>query len=64
MLKLVGQVDGWRDDFSAALGVVRGQGLALAARHLTEGSDVVVPQLVIAWSLTSSAFAGRHSLPW
>lgn len=43
---LVGQVDGWREDFSAAFRVARTHGLAQAKRHLHDGQDVVVPQLV------------------
>jgi predicted kinase len=43
---LVGQVDGWREDFSAAFLVARNRGVALAKRHLLDGQDVVVPQLV------------------
>jgi hypothetical protein len=43
---LVGQVDGWREDFSAAFLVARNHGVALAKRHLRDGQDVVVPQLV------------------
>jgi hypothetical protein len=43
---LVGQVDGWREDFSAAFLVATARGLALAKSHLRGGQDVVVPQLV------------------
>ena len=43
---LVGQVDGWREDFSAAFLVATARGLALAKSHLQDGQDVVVPQLV------------------
>ncbi len=43
---LVGQVDGWREDFSAAFLVATAHGLALAKSHLHDGQDVVVPQLV------------------
>jgi hypothetical protein len=43
---LVDQVDGWRQDFSAAFLVARARGLALAKSHLRGGQDVVVPQLV------------------
>jgi hypothetical protein len=42
----VGLIGGWRDNFSAALGIARAHGLALATRHLREGYDVVLPQLV------------------
>jgi predicted kinase len=43
---LVGQVDGWREDWSAAFRVATARGLALAKSHLRGGQDVVVPQLV------------------
>jgi predicted kinase len=43
---LVGQVDGWRENFSAAFLVATTHGLALAKSHLHDGRDVVVPQLV------------------
>ena len=43
---LVGQVDGWREDFSAAFTVAAAHGLALAKSHLQDGQDVIVPQLV------------------
>ncbi len=43
---LVGQVDGWREDFSAAFLVATARSLALAKSHLHDGQDVVVPQLV------------------
>jgi hypothetical protein len=43
---LVGQVDGWREDFSAAFLAATAHGLALAKNHLHDGQDVVVPQLV------------------
>jgi AAA domain len=43
---LVGQVDGWREDFSAAFLVARTHSLVLAKSHLHDGQDVVVPQLV------------------
>jgi predicted kinase len=43
---LIGQVDGWREDLSAAFLVARAHGLALAKSHLRNGQDVVVPQLV------------------
>jgi predicted kinase len=43
---LVGQVDGWRDDFSAAFDAARTQTLTQASSHLRNGQDVVVPQLV------------------
>ena len=44
--ELVGQVDGWRHDFSAALEVARGQARVLAEQHLLAGHDVLLPQLV------------------
>jgi hypothetical protein len=43
---LIGHVDGWREDFSAAFLVALTHGLALAKNHLYDGQDVVVPQLV------------------
>jgi predicted kinase len=43
---LVGQVDGWREDFSAAFLAATARGLALVGSHLRGGRDVVVPQLV------------------
>ncbi|HEY3955042.1 MAG TPA: hypothetical protein VGM53_16850, partial [Streptosporangiaceae bacterium] len=43
---LVGQVDGWREDWSAAFRVATTHGLARAKSHLHDGQDVVVPQLV------------------
>ncbi|HEY3954087.1 MAG TPA: AAA family ATPase [Streptosporangiaceae bacterium] len=43
---LVGQVDGWREGFSAAFRVATTRCLALAKSHLRGGQDVVVPQLV------------------
>ena len=43
---LVGQVDGWREDFSAAFLAATVRGLALAKSQLRDGQDVVVPQLV------------------
>jgi AAA domain len=43
---LTGLIGGWRATFSAALEVARGHGRALATRHLREGHDVVLPQLV------------------
>ena len=43
---LVGQVDGWREDFSAAFLAATARGLALVKSHLRDGQDVVVPQLV------------------
>jgi predicted kinase len=46
---LVGQVGGWREDFTAACLVARAHGLALAKSHLHDGQDVVVPQLVTSF---------------
>lgn len=43
---LVELVGGWRDDFSGALGVARAHARTLATQHLSEGHDVVFPQLV------------------
>jgi len=43
---LTGLIGGWRQDFSAALDMARPLGWAMATRHLQDGYDVVVPQLV------------------
>ena len=43
---LAGLIGGWRENFSAVLDGARAHGLALASRHLREGYDVVLPQLV------------------
>lgn len=43
---LAGLIGGWRENFSTALGIAREHGRALATRHLREGYDVVLPQLV------------------
>ncbi len=43
---LVGLIGGWREDFSSAWAVARGHAQVLATRHLQEGYDVVLPQLV------------------
>jgi len=43
---LAGLIGGWRENFSAVLDVARAHGRALATRHLREGHDVVLPQLV------------------
>lgn len=43
---LVGQVDGWREDWSAAFLAATTYGLARAKSHLHGGQDVVVGQLV------------------
>ena len=46
---LAGLIGGWREDFSTAWGIARAHGSALATRHLREGYDVVVPQLVTSY---------------
>lgn len=46
---LAGLIGGWRQNFSAALGIARAHGRALATRHLCEGYDVVLPQLVTSY---------------
>ncbi len=43
---LAGLIGGWRDDFFTALGMARPHGWAMATRHLRDGYDVVIPQLV------------------
>jgi hypothetical protein len=43
---LAGLIGGWRENFSAVLDVARDHGRAVATRHLREGYDVVLPQLV------------------
>lgn len=43
---LAGLIGGWREDFFSVLLTARGHGRALAERHLREGYDVVLPQLV------------------
>jgi hypothetical protein len=43
---LAGLIGGWRENFSAVLDVARAHGRLLAMRHLCEGYDVVLPQLV------------------
>lgn len=43
---IAGLIGGWRDDFFSVLRIARGHGRALALRHLSEGRDVVLPQLV------------------
>jgi hypothetical protein len=43
---LVGQVGGWREDFSSAFLAATTHGVALAKSHLRGSQDVVVPQLV------------------
>lgn len=39
-------IGGWRDDFSATVATARTDALALAAGHLGQGLDVVVPQFI------------------
>lgn len=46
---LTGLIGGWRDDFFAALEVARAHGWAMAANHLRDGYDVVLPQLVTSF---------------
>jgi predicted kinase len=46
---LAGLIGGWRENFPAALGIARERGRALATRHLREGYDVVLPQLVTSY---------------
>lgn len=53
---LVGQVDGWREDFSAAFLVARARGLAQAKSHLLDGHDVVVGQLVTIFNDEGNPF--------
>ena len=43
---LAGLIGGWREDFFSVVRTARGHGRALALRHLREGHDVVLPQLV------------------
>jgi dienelactone hydrolase len=43
---LAGLIGGWKEDFSAALETARGHGRELATRHLRDGYDVILPQLV------------------
>ncbi|UPK74538.1 ATP-binding protein [Nocardioidaceae bacterium SCSIO 66511] len=46
---LAGLIGGWHDDFLGALGKARQHGWAMAQRHLSDGYDVVVPQLVTSF---------------
>ena len=46
---IVGTLDGWRDDFGAALAVAREVGAANAIAHLQGGGDVVLPQLITSF---------------
>lgn len=46
---IAGLIGGWRDDFSAALSMARQHGWAMATRHLRDGYDVVIPQLVTSF---------------
>ena len=43
---LAGLIGGWREDFFGTVRTARGHGRALAQRHLSQGGDVVLPQLV------------------
>ncbi|ANN19423.1 hypothetical protein SD37_29925 [Amycolatopsis orientalis] len=43
---LAGFIGGWRQDFFAALEMARGHGRELVVRHLRQGHDVILPQLV------------------
>ncbi|MFI7121323.1 AAA family ATPase [Amycolatopsis sp. NPDC049868] len=43
---LTGLIGGWRENFFAALEIARGHGRDMAARHLRDGHDVILPQLV------------------
>ena len=43
---LAGLIGGWEKNFSGALEVARGHGREMAAQHLRDGYDVVLPQLV------------------
>lgn len=44
--QISGLIGGWRDDFSATIGVARTDALAMAEGHLRQGLDVLVPQYV------------------
>ncbi len=46
---LAGLIGGWREDFFTAWRVARNHGQAMATRHLRDGYDVVVPQLVTSF---------------
>lgn len=43
---IAGLIGGWREDFFSVLRIARGHGRALALRHLSEGRNVILPQLV------------------
>jgi predicted kinase len=43
---LAGLIGGWKENFSATLELARGHGREMATRHLRDGYDVVLPQLV------------------
>lgn len=43
---LAGLIGGWQENFFAALELARGHGRELATRHLRQGYDVILPQLV------------------
>ncbi|GGU13815.1 AAA family ATPase [Lentzea flava] len=44
--EIVRLIGGWREDFLGTVTLVRPLALAMAARHLSSGHDVVMPQLV------------------
>ena len=46
---LAGLIGGWREDFLTTLGMARAHGQAMATRHLQDGYDVVIPQLVTSF---------------
>ena len=43
---LAGLIGGWRENFDTAWRIAHAHGRALATRHLREGYDVLVAQLV------------------
>ena len=43
---LTGLIGGWEENFSTSLEMARGHGREMATRHLRDGYDVVLPQLV------------------
>ncbi|MGW4826885.1 AAA family ATPase [Amycolatopsis japonica] len=43
---LTGLIGGWKENFFGALEIARGHGRDMAARHLRDGHDVILPQLV------------------
>lgn len=44
--RVVAMIGGWQDDFGATLAPARRIALGMAATHLANGHDVVLPQLV------------------